>query len=393
MKTKTTNTLNKLFRDAEKALNEYVIERAAEVRGMFLAILCSEHVFELGKAGLAKSMLAEAFAFIFEANFFGWQFSRHTNPDDIFGAVDITALKAGHVKRVTDGKLAWASIAHLDEVFRGSSAVLDTTNAVLHERKFYNNGGFDPCPLITAIAAANVLPEDGLEANYDRYLFRFHVETLTDSGMEKLLARVAAGYDNQAAKDALPVIGMPSLVEAQAEVASMVVDITAITPAILKIRFALSELPEPIYLSPRRLAKAIRVMQANAWLDGRSEATLDDLSVLNDILWNTPDQIAGVRSAVAQFGNPLLATAQTLATSLDELLANVSNALPGQQRNEAASHAFTRGRTALAEIDKAGTPSFAVATIRRSIAAKVKSVCVNELGMSEAKAEAAVAAE
>ena len=81
------------FRSAEAALNELLIERSPEIRGLMLAALTSEHVFQLGKPGVAKSLLCEAFAYLFEANYFAWQFSRYTTPDEIFGATDIMALK------------------------------------------------------------------------------------------------------------------------------------------------------------------------------------------------------------------------------------------------------------------------------------------------------------
>ena len=80
-----------------------------------------------------------------------------------------------------------AEVAFLDEVFLGSTAILNTLLGVLDE-------GLSPgqhpvqCPLRVCVGAANTLPEDHtLAAFADRFLARLFVESVSDGLLEEML--------------------------------------------------------------------------------------------------------------------------------------------------------------------------------------------------------------
>ena len=50
-------------------------------------------------------------------------------------------------------------VAFLDEVFKANSAILNTLLTLLNERAFDNGDARVACPLATAVAASNELPE------------------------------------------------------------------------------------------------------------------------------------------------------------------------------------------------------------------------------------------
>ena len=85
-----------------------------------------------------------------------------------------------------------AEVAFLDEVFLGSTAILNTLLGVLNERTFRRGHTEIEVPLRVCVGASNGLPEDEtLAAFADRFLARMFVEPVADAQLEELLG--AAG--------------------------------------------------------------------------------------------------------------------------------------------------------------------------------------------------------
>src|SRR5437762_3209599 len=60
--------------------------------------------------------------------------TRFTTPEELFGPVSVAGLKEDRFRRITSGQLPEADGCFLDEVFKGSSAILNTLLRLLHER-------------------------------------------------------------------------------------------------------------------------------------------------------------------------------------------------------------------------------------------------------------------
>src|SRR5439155_2509345 len=120
---------------------------------------------------------------------FEYLLGRFTEPGEIFGPVDFRKLKEGVVETDTTGMLPEAEIAFLDEVFQGSTAILNTLLGILNERRFRRGRTTIECPLRICIGASNALPsDDALAAFADRFLVRVFVEPTADPELEDLLA-------------------------------------------------------------------------------------------------------------------------------------------------------------------------------------------------------------
>src|SRR5690625_4423693 len=113
------------------------------------------------------------------SNYFEWQLGKYTTPEELFGAIRLDELEKGIHMRNTSNKLPEAHFAYLDEIFKGSTAILNTLLKIMNERVFDNNGQMR-VPLITVIGASNELPEEdeGLEAMYDRFLLKYEVQPI-----------------------------------------------------------------------------------------------------------------------------------------------------------------------------------------------------------------------
>lgn len=123
--------------------------------------------------------------------YFEYLLTRYTTPEEIFGPVHIQDLidRQTH-RRVTTGHLPEAHVAFLDEIFKASSAILNTLLTILNERVFYNAGRPIPVPLIAIFAASNEVPSDPtLAALYDRFPLRIDCGPVPDDDLPDLLSR------------------------------------------------------------------------------------------------------------------------------------------------------------------------------------------------------------
>jgi MoxR-like ATPase len=97
-------------------------------------------------------------------------------PEEVFGPISLAALKEDRFRRVTAGRLPEAHLAFIDEIWKASSAILNTLLRMLNEGVFENDGEFARVPLRLCVAPSNEWPaaETGkeLRALLDRFLFR-----------------------------------------------------------------------------------------------------------------------------------------------------------------------------------------------------------------------------
>ena len=105
-----------------------------------------------------------------------------STPEEIFGPLSLKALEEDEFRRKIDGCLPTAHVALLDEIFKASSAILNSLLTILNERKYHNGREIVDVPLLSVFGASNELPEEdeSLEALYDRFLFRYRLSYIQD---------------------------------------------------------------------------------------------------------------------------------------------------------------------------------------------------------------------
>src|SRR4051812_31791932 len=163
-------------------------ERESVIDGALCAVLASEHVLLLAPPGTAKSALVRALAQAFGGRYFERLLTKFSTPEELFGPISLKALEQDQFSRVTTGKLPEVEFAFIDEVFKASSAILNTLLTLANERLFQNSGAPLRCPLVSLFGASNELPEGKeLEALFDRFLLRFEVGYLLRPGNFRLV--------------------------------------------------------------------------------------------------------------------------------------------------------------------------------------------------------------
>jgi MoxR-like ATPase len=264
--TEASASLRRAVSDAARGL----VERESLVELVALAAVAQEHVLVIGPPGTAKSEAVRRVARATGGLYFEYLLGRFTEPSEIFGPVDLRRLKEGVVETETFGMLPEAEVAFLDEIFQGSTAILNTLLGVLNERVFRRGHTRMTCPLRVCVGASNALPEDdALAAFADRFLIRAFVEPVPDPMLERLLE---GGWSlgREAAGRSASIGDIDTLAEA-----ARVADMSGVRPVLGKaIRILRGA---GITLTDRRAVKAQRLIAAAAVLAGRERPTEADL--------------------------------------------------------------------------------------------------------------------
>ena len=183
------------------------------IRGLVLAAATREPMLLVGPPGTGKSLLIRAFsellgappAALAEADqpyYFEYLLTPFTEPGELFGYYDIRAFMQGgsarqvegaaaQLTRMDTGMLQGAGVVYLDEVFNGSSAILNSLLAFTNERKFHDRGTLVEAQWQCIFAATNDIPETAeLRAIYDRFTLRQRVTNVVVDRPEQLKPRL-----------------------------------------------------------------------------------------------------------------------------------------------------------------------------------------------------------
>ncbi|MBL8716626.1 MAG: AAA family ATPase [Myxococcales bacterium] len=288
--------LNERLQAVARDLESKFLGRSEVVRCMLVSALAGEHLVLIGPPGTAKSALVRTFSKLCDARYFEYLLTRFTEPNELFGPVDIAAFREGTYRRRTAGMLPEGEIVFLDEVFKSNSAILNSLLTLLNERRYVSGGVTLECPLLTAIGASNEVPADAdLAAIFDRFLLRVRTDYLDAFHFQDLLQR---GWELEAkltTQKTAPLLSADELRAAQRAIAQRTqftdTFLSAYRSLVLQIR------AEGIGLSDRRVVKLLKLCAASAFLDGRTAPDASDLFVLQHV-WNAEDQAAILQGLV-----------------------------------------------------------------------------------------------
>ena len=308
------------FAAARKALAGALIERDEEVDLALTALVAGEHVLLVGPPGCGKSLLLDSLLAWTGGAKFAVLLTKFTTPEEVFGPVSLAGLKEDKYRRVTAGRLPEADVAFVDEVFKASSAVLNTLLKILNERTYDAGDGVSrKVPLRLCVAASNEWPSPDtgkeLAALFDRFLLRRAVAPIrSQAGRQRLL------WTRDHAPT-FPTTATPAEVD-QARRHALALPWTGEAKEALEV--VLKELArEGVRPGDRRQFKTVGVVQAFAYLNGADQVLPEHLEIAQHCLWDAPDgdQPQKAAQVIARVANPVGMRVTQLLLEVEQVLA------------------------------------------------------------------------
>ncbi len=290
-------TVGRLRSEVIDVLKRRFVGRDEVIDLIALAVVSGEHLFLHGPPGTAKSALIRRFAGAVQGRYFEYLLTRFSEPNEVFGPIDLVRLREGTVATVTTGMLPEAEFVFLDELFNANSAILNNLLSVLNERVYRRGAEVHSLPLLSLFSASNHLPEDdALRALFDRFLIRCHVDNLKREAMPRLLA---AGWEMEEMAGACSNVTAADLRALTRQVYR--VDLAGISERYADAVFKVRDLG--VAMSDRRAVKVLKLVAASAVLCGRTFASATDLWVLRYV-WDREEQIAPLTALIAGILEP-----------------------------------------------------------------------------------------
>lgn len=341
-----------------EVLGAGLYEKETAVKLGLLTALAGESMFMLGAPGCAKSMITRRIKEAFKADdkdgvkYFETLLNQFTTPEEVFGNISLKALNGQFIdengkkiekeeyRRLTEGMLPEADIAFLDEIWKASPAILNTLLTIVNERKFHNGSKVMNVPLKALFAASNELPAKGkgLEALYDRFIFRLPVDFIKNEddffGMIDQPAHEEFKLNDE---DKKLLISNTELKEWAKEIDKVTLSevskqvISAIRKEMTLLNDAMSDDDkkngELFEVGDRRWKKIAHILKTSAFLNDRNEVDLMDCSLIENCIWGTEKQQKKVKEIVEKClkenGIPCDSAIEDIQEQIEEFTAKV----------------------------------------------------------------------
>ena len=281
------------LREVGRELDQRYLDKSELVRMLLITLVAGEHMLIVGPPGTAKSALVRHLARLIDARYFEYLLTRFSEPNEIFGPVDIKAFREGSYVRRVEAMLPEAEIVFLDEIFKSNSAILNSLLSILNERQFFTGSASIKVPLCSLYGATNEVPnDDALGAIFDRFLVRtlsenldsFHFHGLVERGIRGEIAEIAGGI-----VQTKPLVTLAEVRKLQARLGQFLQFPEEFLARYKGFIFQIRS--EGVSISDRRVVKLLKLFAASAILYGRAQANDGDFFILKHV-WNSVDQIA-----------------------------------------------------------------------------------------------------
>jgi len=197
---------------------------------------------------------------------------------------------------------------------------------LLNEGRFSDGETEMDSELVFAVIAANVIPEENLDAMYDRFTVRMLVKKISE--MENFMKMLNKNDSVKTTPD--NTITLDELFDVQ-EIVDKIEIPSEIMEKIYKIRIEANH--ANLRITDRRIKNGLALVRATAFMNGHEVATEEDIEVYEHILWSEPNplEINKSRDVVLEVANPI---ARKIATCYDAAIEARDKALKCKDEDE-----------------------------------------------------------
>ncbi len=184
--------------EIETILNRRFSNMEDPILALILAVASGEPLLFVGPPGTAKSRLIRVFCELVglidlrnlgkkqndqQNSYFEYLLTPFTEPGELFGYFNVEQVQGKTTLiRNQKGMMQQAKVVYLDEVFNGSSAILNSILAFVNEGIFHDRGEITEVEMQVLFGATNDVPQTNeLRAIYDRFLLRCEVNNVNES--------------------------------------------------------------------------------------------------------------------------------------------------------------------------------------------------------------------
>lgn len=347
----------------EQAITEMATthkERLHVIKGLWVSLVARQHLLMLGPGGTGKSFLIRDLASrVADAKYFETALDETSDPGQVFGPVDIKAMKEeGRHRRRTTNMLPEADIGFVDEFFNANGPTLHGMMPILNERVFHNNGRPDPAPLWSAFMGTNKLNVDTDQAaTWDRIHQRYIIPFVTgrdnrrDMVAESIMRRISTYVP-----PAKTSITLTDLRAAHDEAMQLPIP-DSTWDTFLDLRDEL--LRAGIVVGSRREAEGMAAVLANAWLNGHDEVSVGDLDILQAMWWSLQSEAEEAQKIILGSTNPGEKAALEFLDELESYRADLRSAEEGSldetKKRLVGMEVFKNSKRILQEADELET--------------------------------------
>lgn len=253
----------------------------AIVTGLLAALLSEGHVILEGVPGTAKTLIVKLLARLIQADFRRIQLTPDVLPADILGTsiFDFNSrsfqLRKGPI---------FTQVLLADEINRTPPKTQAALLEAMEERQVTLDGNTLPLsPLFWTIATQNPLEFEGTyplpEAQLDRFLLKLVVNYPAAAAEKQMLHNALAGFEARELDklELMPLITVEQVLAARQDVRQITIEDVVVDYLLTLVQTSRQHPELLLGASPRAAVGWLRASQSQAWLDGRSFVTPDDI--------------------------------------------------------------------------------------------------------------------
>jgi len=311
----------KIIGEIRSSLNTKYKERTELIDNILLTFLARQNGCVIGVPGIAKSAVLRGITDLLQEPCFSILLTKTTMPEEVLGMLEFESATQGVQKRNTAGYLPESKVGFFDEIWKSSGAIRNALLTIINERIFRNGAEEIDVPLWSVWGASNEYPQSEEDAAmWDRFLVRLEVKEIQESASFIDMLKTTCNTKLSISAEAVKALKDGAIEKAQVEVKNLPVD-DEVYEAMVELRVVLRNLG--VKPSDRRWLASLDMIKAITYMKGKAKADKTDMTVLENILWDTPEQKDVVKTNIMRLVAPYKYQVYILVQECEDIMANV----------------------------------------------------------------------